>query len=200
MKVTAIDTATPEVGNPLTVGSEPTGLALSPAGTTLYVAEHAEGRISVVDTAAFTVGNTIADPANPRALLVTNDGDADEGDELLVVPEFFGEPDDDGEASNTGRTGRVRIYRTSDLAPPDVDRLRSGRQRLRRHVRRAEPALVGVDAWRPHLRDLGVGVAGPAPSSTATSSPSFTSPTSRPAPRSTRRTAPPASRRRSSTR
>jgi YVTN family beta-propeller protein len=116
VKVTGLDTATPTVSDPLAVGSEPTGLALSPTGARLFVAEHAEGRVSVVDTATFAVTDTIDDPAHPRALLVTNDGDGDDADELLVVPEFFGEPNGDGEASNTGRTGRVRLYRLSDLA------------------------------------------------------------------------------------
>ena len=117
VKVTGIDTATPTVSGPLAVGSEPAGLALSPTGAKLFVAELAEGRVSVVDTATFTVSATIESPVSPRALAVTNDGDADDGDELLVVPEFFGEPNDAGEAKDTGRTGRVRLYRLSDLAP-----------------------------------------------------------------------------------
>jgi YVTN family beta-propeller protein len=117
VKVTGLDTATPTVSSPLAVGSEPAGLALSPTGAKLFVAELAEGRVSVVDTTTFTVSSTIESPASPRALAVTNDGDADDGDELLVVPEFFGEPVDGGEATDTGRTGRVRLYRLSDLAP-----------------------------------------------------------------------------------
>jgi YVTN family beta-propeller protein len=101
---------------PLAVGSEPTGLALSPTGATLYVAEWAEGRIAVIDTATMTETGAITAPRNPRGVAVTNDGDADDDDELIVVPEFFGEPAGT-EATDGSRTGRVRLYRASDLAP-----------------------------------------------------------------------------------
>jgi YVTN family beta-propeller protein len=129
VKVTGLDTATPTVGAPVPVGSEPAGLALSPTGARLFVAEYAEGRVSVIDTAAGTVVATIDAPANPRALAVTNDADMDDGDELLVVPEFFGEPNADGEAKDTGRTGVVRLYRLSDLGaetPIRFDAIDSG--------------------------------------------------------------------------
>jgi YVTN family beta-propeller protein len=115
VKITGLDGETPVVSAPVEVGSEPTGVALSPTGARLFVAEWAEGRISVIDTATMTVTGTIDNPTNPRALAVTNDGDDEDDDELLIVPEFFG--DATAEASNTGRTGRVRIYQLSDLAP-----------------------------------------------------------------------------------
>jgi DNA-binding beta-propeller fold protein YncE len=117
VKVTGIDTATPTVGTPLGVGSEPTGLALSPSGATLFVAELAEGRVTVINTAPFTIAGTIDGPVNPRTIAVTNDGDTDDADELLIVPEFFGEPTAGGEGKDDGRTGRVRIYQLSDLTP-----------------------------------------------------------------------------------
>ena len=112
--VTAIDSATPSVSAPVEVGSEPTGLALSPTGARLFVAEFAEGRVSVIDTATMTVTQTIDGPEHPRAVAITNDGDNEDGDELLIVPEFFGEAV--AEVSDTGRTGRVRIYQLSDLS------------------------------------------------------------------------------------
>jgi YVTN family beta-propeller protein len=117
VRVTGIDTATPSVSAPLDVGSEPTGLALSPSGAKLFVAEFAEGRVSVIDTTTFMVVGTIDSPQNPRAVAVTNDGDADDDDELVIVPEFFGEPNASGEGTDTGRTGRIRIYGVSDLGP-----------------------------------------------------------------------------------
>ncbi len=116
VKITGLDTAAPDVGPPLAVGSEPTGLALSPTGSTLYVAEWAEGRIAVVATATMTETGAITSPRNPRGVAVTNDGDDDESDELIVVPEFFGEAAGD-EAADGSRTGRIRLYRTRDLAP-----------------------------------------------------------------------------------
>lgn len=116
VKITGLDTAAPDVSGPLAVGSEPTGLALSPTGATLYVAEWAEGRIAVIDTLTMTETGAITAPRNPRGLAVTNDGDADDSDEKIIVPEFFGEPTGD-EGSDGSRAGRVRVYRTRDLAP-----------------------------------------------------------------------------------
>ncbi|HJQ84518.1 MAG TPA: YncE family protein [Candidatus Binatia bacterium] len=115
VRVRGIDGTTPTVSTPIAVGSEPTGLALSPTGRRLYVAEFAEGRVSVIDTTTLAVVGSIDGPENPHAVAVTNDGDADDDDELIVVPEFFGEPNANGEAKDTGRTGRVRLYRTNDL-------------------------------------------------------------------------------------
>jgi YVTN family beta-propeller protein len=117
VKVSAIDTGDPVVSAPVAVGSEPTGVALSPTGARLFVAEWAEGRISVIDTATMIVTDVIDSPEHPRAVAVTNDGDLDDDDETLVVPEFFGEPQPGGEASDTGRKGRVRLYSLADLTP-----------------------------------------------------------------------------------
>lgn len=115
VKIANLD-GTPSVSGPLAVGSEPTGLALSPTGATLYVAEWAEGRIAVVATATMTETGAITAPRNPRGVAVTNDGDADDSDELIVVPEFYGEPTGT-EAADGSRAGRVRLYRASDLSP-----------------------------------------------------------------------------------
>lgn len=115
VKIANLD-GTPSVSSPLAVGSEPTGLALSPTGATLYVAEWAEGRIAVVATATMTETGAIAAPRNPRGVAVTNDGDADDTDELIVVPEFYGEPTGT-EGADGSRAGRVRLYRASDLSP-----------------------------------------------------------------------------------
>ncbi len=117
VRVSGIDTATPTVSAPVDVGAEPTGLALTPTGARLFVVEFAEGRVSVIDTATMTVTGAITGLTNPRAIAVTNDGDADDTDELVIVPEFFGEPTAGGEGKDTGRTGRVRIYAAADLAP-----------------------------------------------------------------------------------
>jgi DNA-binding beta-propeller fold protein YncE/cytochrome c peroxidase len=116
VKITGLKSGSPQVGTPLPVGSEPAGLALSPTGARLYVAEFAEGRIAVVDTSNMTEVGQIAAPRNPRALAVTNDGDEDDTDELIIVPEFFGEAGPGEEATDTSRAGRVRIYQASDLA------------------------------------------------------------------------------------
>jgi YVTN family beta-propeller protein len=116
VEVTGLAEATPRVGAPVAVGSEPTGLALSPTGRRLYVAEWAEGRIAVLDTTTMTEIGAIDAPKHPRGLAVTNNGDQDDDDELVIVPEFFGEPIG-VEGSDTSRQGRVRIYGAGDLAP-----------------------------------------------------------------------------------
>jgi YVTN family beta-propeller protein len=107
------------------VGSEPTGLALSPTGAMLFVAEWAEGRVSIIDTATMTVVRAIDSVRNPRAVAVTNNRDGNDRDETLVVTEFFGESNPDlshcasgsAEACDSGRVGRVRLFNLSDFAP-----------------------------------------------------------------------------------
>jgi len=110
-KVVAIDAldATPVVGASVSVGSEPTALVLSPNGTRLYVTSWVDGTVSVIDTATMAVTDTVdlnatlaatgllgdsvsaGRPAlaHPRSIAITNDGDADDTDETLVVNEFF---------------------------------------------------------------------------------------------------------------
>lgn len=117
VKVTGLDQATPTIAATANVGSEPIGLALSPTGARLFVAEFAESRVSVIDTASMTVIDSITAAKNPRALLVTNDGDADDDDETLIVPEYFGVPTAGGESKDTGRTGNIRRYSLADLSP-----------------------------------------------------------------------------------
>jgi YVTN family beta-propeller protein len=89
-------------------GSEPTGIAISPTGARLYVANWAEGTVSVINSETMAVTRTVdlnaalaasgmlgekvlTRPAlaHPRSLVVTNDGDADDSDEQLYVTEFF---------------------------------------------------------------------------------------------------------------
>ncbi len=118
VKVTGIDTANPTVSPAAPVGSEPTGLALSPRGQRLFVAEFAEGNVAVLDSADLHQLGLITGPEHPYALAVTNDLDMDDDDELLIVPEFYGVPTaaGAGESKDDGRTGLVRIYDLKDLA------------------------------------------------------------------------------------
>ena len=57
------------------VGTEPRGCALTPNGTLLYVANHTEGTVSIIDTATRTVVGTVLVGRNPTAIAITNDGD-----------------------------------------------------------------------------------------------------------------------------
>jgi YVTN family beta-propeller protein len=115
VRIEGIDTDSPTLTARLEVGSEPTGLALSPSGARLYVAEFAEGRVSVIDTATMTEVGAVTTPRNPRGIAITNDGDQDDADEFLIVPEFFGEAVGE-EGTDASRQARVRIYSLADGA------------------------------------------------------------------------------------
>src|SRR6476659_839178 len=70
VKVSGLDTLDPKVeGAPVDVGSEPTGLALSPSGAKLFVAELAQGRIEVLRTDTMQIIGHIDAPKNPRSIL-----------------------------------------------------------------------------------------------------------------------------------
>jgi len=115
VRVTGIDGGTPVVDGQIEVGAEPVALALSPTGRRLFVAELAESRLSVIDTAKLTVVSS--HPIDrPRAIAVTNNGDASEDDEQVAVTQFFGAPVPGGEARDDGRTGVVRVYALRELA------------------------------------------------------------------------------------
>ncbi|MEO8551760.1 MAG: cytochrome D1 domain-containing protein [Kofleriaceae bacterium] len=115
VRVTGIDGGTPAVDATAQVGSEPIGLALSPTGKQLFVAEYAEGRVSVIDTATMTVTTSFA-ADRPRALAVTNNLDASDDDETLIVADYFGTPVPGRESKDDGRTGHVTLIALKDLA------------------------------------------------------------------------------------
>jgi YVTN family beta-propeller protein len=89
------------------LGSEPTGLAITPNNTRLYVSNWVEGTVTVLDPRNLAVLETIdlngplaasgllgtvdARPAlaHPRSIAITNDGDDDDTDETIVVTEWF---------------------------------------------------------------------------------------------------------------
>ncbi len=113
VKVTGIDGGTPAIASTVAVGAEPVALAMSPTGKKLFVAELAESRVSVIDTATMTVTSTFT-VDRPRALAITNNLDTNDDDETLVVTQFFGVATPGGEAKDDGRTGRVRLYSLAD--------------------------------------------------------------------------------------
>ena len=106
VEITGIGTATPAVGKSVAVGSEPTSLALTPNQTALYVSNWVDGTLSVLDPATLTLTRTIdlnavlagtgllgtvaARPAlaHPRAIAITNNGDASDADETVYVTEW----------------------------------------------------------------------------------------------------------------
>lgn len=114
VRVTGIDGGTPAVDGTIQVGAEPVGLALSPTGKKLFVAEMAESRVSVIDTETLAIETSFA-VDRPKALYVTNNLDESDDDETLIVTQFFGVPVPGGEAKDDGRTGKVRVYSLADL-------------------------------------------------------------------------------------
>jgi DNA-binding beta-propeller fold protein YncE len=107
-KVTGINTVTPMVdATRATVGSEPTGVALTPTGSVAVVANFAEGTLTFVNTGTMAVIGTAAVGGNPRALAISNDGDGDDMDEKVYVTQFFGEAVT--EVSDQGRIGKVQV-------------------------------------------------------------------------------------------
>ncbi|HWO14725.1 MAG TPA: hypothetical protein VNN80_34720, partial [Polyangiaceae bacterium] len=119
----------PHIGGRVAVGSEPTGLALSPTGRVAYVANWNDGTVRALSTdelellhtfdlnAALVktgyLGEVDARPAlaHPRSIAITNDGDYDDGDEYLYVTEYFGqqteEIDADGANADELKVGLV---------------------------------------------------------------------------------------------
>jgi hypothetical protein len=96
----------------VSVGSEPVSLALTPTGKTLYVANSADGRLTMINVASFSVKNATeldlnsdlvktgvlgdgvegrSGLAHPQALAISDDddGDDDDDDETLFATEFF---------------------------------------------------------------------------------------------------------------
>ena len=65
--VSVIDTATDMVVATVAVGSNPSGVAVNPAGTRVYVANQSSNNVSVIDTATDTVTATVAVGALPAA-------------------------------------------------------------------------------------------------------------------------------------
>lgn len=110
IEITGLETNTPTKARVVDVGSEPTGLAISPNNGSVYVANWVEGTASVIDAQDMIIESTIdlnqtlaasgflgasvtARPAlaHPRSIAITNDGDADDTDETVVITEFFGQ-------------------------------------------------------------------------------------------------------------
>jgi YVTN family beta-propeller protein/VCBS repeat-containing protein len=72
--VSVISTATNTVTKTIQVGNHPSGVAITPDGSTVYVTNFDDNTVSVISTATNTVTATIAVGGNPRRAVVTADG------------------------------------------------------------------------------------------------------------------------------
>jgi mono/diheme cytochrome c family protein len=134
-EITGLQTA-PALGRTVAVGSEPTGIALTPTGARAWVANWVDGTIMGVDTASMTVASTVdlngplvafgslgmVTPrpalAHPRSVAITNNGDSSDADESIYVTEYFAQlvtPEaSDGSNADTHKVGLVYRVRISD--------------------------------------------------------------------------------------
>jgi YVTN family beta-propeller protein len=141
----------PALGGSVAVGSEPTGLGLTPNNSRLYVANWVDGTLTVVDPATMTMTGTVdlnaalvehpdkflgdvaARPAlaHPRSIAITSNGDNDDDDEKVYVTEYFAQrsaPEDpDGLNGDINWVGVVYDVKVSDDSvslvqlPPIID-------------------------------------------------------------------------------
>ena len=113
-KVVAINNlnTTPTVGASVSVGSEPTSLALTPHNSALYVSNWVDGSLSVINPATMTLTSTVdlnaalvgttaagapvlgtvtprAGLAHPRGIAITNSGAATDAGETVYATEWF---------------------------------------------------------------------------------------------------------------
>jgi DNA-binding beta-propeller fold protein YncE len=131
-------TTKPKIDGTCDVGSEPTGLALSPTGKSAFVANWQDGTVSVVDTDKLAVrdtydlnaalvktgflGDVKARPAlaHPRSIVVTNNLDKKDSDETLYVTEYFAQQTEaeaaDGSNADTRKVGLVYAVHLADGA------------------------------------------------------------------------------------
>lgn len=127
---------TPSVVGSVAVGSEPTGIALTPGGSRAWVANWVDGTLTGVDTAKMEVASTIdlnealvktglvgqvaARPslAHPRSVAITNNLDGNEDDESIYVTEYYAQrveaEKDKGENADTAKAGLVYKVKLSD--------------------------------------------------------------------------------------
>jgi YVTN family beta-propeller protein len=119
----------PTLGAKVAVGSEPTGLALTPTGAEVWVTNWVDGTVSVVDSASMKVKKTIdlnaplvattflgtitARPAlaHPRSIAITNNLDTSDSDESAYVTEYYAQVETpeaaDGSNADTHKVGIV---------------------------------------------------------------------------------------------
>ena len=72
--LTPIDTSTDTAGTPITVGSEPIGVAITPGGSTVYVANSVSATLTPIDTSTDTAGTPITVLSGPSGIAITPDG------------------------------------------------------------------------------------------------------------------------------
>ena len=127
--VSVINTKKLTVADTIKVGVEPRALCFTPNFTRLYVACASSNTIHIINPATNTVTKVIDNPSfsNLFALTITNDGDADDNDELVYVTNLLAEYTE-GSApeptSDLGKQGIVSVISVSGDALVDRVKLK----------------------------------------------------------------------------
>lgn len=133
------------------VGPEPGSVALSPSGKIAYVTGTSSSEVVVVDTEQLAVTARIAVGSLPYALTVSDDGDADDGDEHIFVTHLlaFQRPGA-AEATDDGREGRVTVLDTATHSIVREIVLKPDSHGFPNML--AGIILAGDRGWVPHIR------------------------------------------------
>ncbi len=134
----------PKKGAEVAVGSEPTSLALEPTGKRVWVSNWVDGTLMAIDTATMQVAATVdlnaalvesgllgqgitPHPAlaHPRAIAITNNGDAIDQDEAVYAVEFYAQQKTpltaDGSNADTAKVGVVYKIPLDTLKPSIIE-------------------------------------------------------------------------------
>jgi YVTN family beta-propeller protein len=115
--VSIISTSNRSVMGTIAVGTEPWALALTPNKTRLYVANASSDSVTVINTVTDRVLRTIQRAGdNPRAIAITNDGDASDADEKVFVASFLAiyRPGEVRPGEDLGKVGLIVVINTSN--------------------------------------------------------------------------------------
>lgn len=134
----------PVKGPEVAVGSEPTGMAMTPMGHKLWVASWMNGTVAEYDTGSMKLRRTAdlsaalaasgypgkalaARPSlsHPRNVAITNNGDEIEDDETMLVTEFYAQQKaplaPDGSNADENKVGLVYRIKLKDLSTTVIE-------------------------------------------------------------------------------
>lgn len=134
----------PVKGAEVAVGSEPTGMAMTPLGHTVWVASWMDGTVAAVDSGTMKITKTVNLSAalaasgypgkdldgrpslsHPRNVAITNNGDKIEDDETMYVTEFYAQQKAplaaDGSNADENKVGILYKIKLSDTKPTVIE-------------------------------------------------------------------------------
>ena len=145
--VTPVDLATGRALAPITVGNAPTGIAVTPDGSTVVVTNLNSGSVSTIDTATDTAGPPIAVRGGPIAVAISkaqptivyvvdtiskpqsatgNVTPVNLSDDTAGAPIFVGRNPQALSMSPDGRTAWIVCYGSQTIVPLNIETRRPG--------------------------------------------------------------------------